>query len=285
VTISKEPYTENPVFRTEVINVGGENVGYLMYNGFTPNFETELNNAFGEFVSNNVQHLVLDLRYNPGGRIDTETFLASMITGQFIGQVFTKLIYNNDLQVNNTIFDFTNSISNGNSINSLYLNKVYVLTTSRSASASEGLINGLSPYIDVVQIGTTTTGKTQASITIYDSPNLRREGANPNHTYAMQPLVANGFNKNNEAVPSTGLVPTIELNESPFNYGVLGDVNEPLLAAALVNILGSGRSTYPIFQELKLIGDSNDFLPFEKGGMIIDNKFLIKTNKKLDSNQ
>ncbi len=283
LNLAKASLTENPVHKTAIIDVEGEKLGYVLYNRFNPDFVTELNNAFGEFASNNVQHLVLDLRYNPGGRVDTETFLASMVTGQFIGQVFTKVIYNNDLQANNTDFDFTNSIS-GNSINSLGLNKVYVLTTIGSASASEGLINGLSPYIEVVQIGTKTTGKTQASITIYDSPDLvNKNDVNPNHTYAMQPLVANATNVDNQAVPSSGLIPDIEVLENVYNLGIFGDVNEPLLAAAIANITGSGRTSYPVLQfDIK----SNDFLPFEKGGgMYIDNTLPKETFKRLIFNQ
>jgi carboxyl-terminal processing protease len=275
ITLTKVQYTENPIFETKVITVGGENVGYLMYNGFNANFESELNNAFGEFKSNNIQHLVLDLRYNPGGRVSTATFLASMITGQFTGDIFSKVIYNENLQSANNIYNFTTQIENGNPINSLNLQKLYVLTTSRSASASEGLINGLNPFIDVIQIGTNTTGKTQASITIYDSSDFRRENANPNHTYAMQPLVANAVNKNNVAVPGTGLIPSLgfEYEERPLNYGVLGDVNEPMLALALADIESSTGKFFAIKSgaktPLKLIMDSNDLNPFE-GGMIID---------------
>jgi C-terminal processing protease CtpA/Prc len=208
-----------------------------------------------------------------------------MITGQFNGDIFTKLIYNNDLQSNNTTFNFTNRLNDGSTINSLGLNKVYVLTTGRSASASEMVINSLRAHIsNVIQIGTLTTGKSQASITVYDSPDFGRDGANPNHTYAMQPLVAIGVNKNDEQVPSSGLVPTIELKENPFNYGVLGNENEPLLAAAIANILGTGRASYPILQDIKLIGDSNDFVPFERG-MYIDNKMLKGDMKRLQFNQ
>lgn len=285
VTISKVPYTENPVFKTKIIDVGGENVAYLMYNGFTSNFNEQLNAAFGDFASGNVQHLVLDLRYNPGGSVNTASLLGSMVTGQFNGQVFAKLLYNSDLQSNNSVFDFTNSFNNS-TINSLNLSKIYVLTSGRSASASEMIINSLSAYIDVVQIGTNTTGKSQASITIYDSPNLQREGANPNHTYAMQPLVAITVNKNDANVPSSGLIPTagFELQENPFNYGVLGDENEPLLAVALANILGSGRISLPVFPNIELIGDSNDFLPFEKGMFIDDDKHLPEVNKRLNFN-
>ncbi|NMH86638.1 S41 family peptidase [Flavivirga algicola] len=275
ITISKVQYTENPIFITDIINIGGENVGYLMYNGFILGSENELNSVFADFKSNNIQHLVLDLRYNPGGSVSTTTFLASMITGQYNGEVFKKLIYNNDLQSSNTLYNFTNILANGATINSLGLEKLYVLTSKRSASASEGLINGLNPYIDVIQIGTNTTGKTQASVTIYDSPNFQRQGLNPNHTYAMQPLISTGVNKNDIQVPGTGLIPSIgfEYEERPLNYGTLGDVNEPLLALALADIESSTTRSESIKSKsgisFKLIKDSHDFNPHE-GGMRID---------------
>lgn len=273
ITLTKTPYTENPVYSVETFDVDGEMVGYLMYNGFTNEFDTHLNNAFGEFVSNNVQHLVLDLRYNPGGSVNTSVLLGSMITGQFTGQVATKLIYNDDLQSNNITFEFESTLGDGTPLNSLNLGKVYVLTTGRSASASEGLINSLKPYVDVVQVGTTTVGKTQASITIYDSENFQRSGANPNHTYAMQPLVAIGVNVNDQVVPSTGLDPSVDFEENEFDYGVIGDQSEPFLAAALAIISGSGRAAFPTGRESKILMDSNDLTP-HKGGMIIENELL-----------
>ncbi len=241
-SLSKVSYTENPVHKTNVLNVGGISVGYLMYNGFTSEFDNQLNNAFAEFNAAGVTELVIDLRYNGGGSVQTAAYLGSMVTGQFTGQVFSKLFYNDNLSNNDTEYVFTGSI-NGNPINSLNLSRVYVLTTNRqTASASELVINSLSPYIDVVVIGENTVGKTQASRTVYDSPTLFSDSeANTGHTYALQPLVANSTNINNELVPSTGLIPDIELSESITNLGVLGDVNEPLLAAALADITGSGR--------------------------------------------
>lgn len=276
ITLTKTLYTEDPIFETQILNVGGENVGYLMYNGFIAGSETQLNSVFSNFKSNNVQHLVLDLRYNPGGSVSTTADLASMITGQYTGEIFEKLIYNSTLQSNNTDFNFANRLDDGTIINSLGLNKIYVLATGRSASASEGLINGLEPYLnDVVKIGSNTVGKTQASRTLYDSPDFRRQGANPNHTYAMQPLIANGVNKNNETVPSDGLPPSIgfEYVENPLNFGILGDIEEPMLALALADIENSTGKASEIksksTQSFKLLMDSNDLNPLE-GGMIID---------------
>jgi C-terminal processing protease CtpA/Prc len=254
-TLTKIVFTENPVYETEVVTVDNITIGYLAYNAFNANFNNELNQAFAIFQNNNIDELVIDLRYNSGGSVQTAAYLGSMITGQFTNQVYSKLVYNQEQAQNNRDFLFTNSIINGPSINSLNLNKVYVLTTSRyTASASKLVINSLKPYINVVQIGEPTVGKTQASITVYDSPNLSFNEVNPNHTYALQPLVANSINVNDLAVPSSGLVPNIVLSETPRNFGTLGDPNEPLFQAAIRDITGSGRlSPTPndVFKDLK----------------------------------
>ena len=273
VNLTKAVYTENPVHIAEIIPFEGENVGYLVYNGFNSSFNVELNNVFADFAANNVQHLVLDLRYNPGGSVDTARLLGSMITGQFTGEVYSKLVYNSSLQDANTNFEFVSSFD-GNTINSLNLNELYVLTTSRSASASELVINSLDEYIEVIQIGDNTTGKTQASITIYDSPNFSNNNRNPDHTYAMQPLVANSINVNDEAVPGTGLTPDIELFESARNFGTLGDLNEPLLAAALANIQGTNsRSSNIIKNNIREFNIDFNEMPLE-GGLIIESRML-----------
>ena len=134
------------------------------------------------------------------------------------------------------------------------------------------IINSLGAYINVVHIGTNTTGKSQASITLYDSPNYARSGANPNHTYALQPLVALSVNKDNDEVPADGLVPDIPFTENIGNLGVLGNENEPLLAAALMHIADNNRiqqNTLNTF--VKEVGDSNDLMLMPKT-MYIDSE-------------
>ena len=246
VLLTKEiGFSENPIYDFRIIDLNSEKVGYLMYNGFVNEFDNELNQKFSDFKSQSIDHLVLDLRYNSGGSIRTAAALGSMITGQFDNQVFTTLKFNEDLQNNNTNYNFSNTLSDGTSINSLNLTKIYILTSNVSASASEMMINSLKSYIDVVIIGGQTVGKSQASQIIYDSPNFGRQNVNPGHYYALLPLIAITVNKNNEEVPSSGIIPIINLLESPNNYGIIGDAEEPLLQAALSDIQGSNRLSSP----------------------------------------
>jgi len=242
VNLTKTALAENPILLNTVIQQGTHNIGYLMYNGFYSNYESQLNAVFGNFQTQNVTDLVIDLRYNSGGSVNTATKLASMITGQFTGQVFAKQQWNAKAQA---YFEANNPGSLTNkfvgSLNSLNLNKVYILTSKASASASELVINCLKPYIDVVQIGDITTGKNVGSITLYDSPTFGNQDVNPTHKYAMQPIVLKIVDKNGFGDYTSGIAPTTLLPENLANLGVLGNVEEPLLSVAINQIIASGK--------------------------------------------
>lgn len=256
VTLVKSRIVKNPVHISKVISSGGKKIAYLMYNQFlgvveseNKDYNSELNDVFSNFLSNGVDELVIDLRYNPGGRISTSINLASMITGQFNNQVFAKERWNsklmnywNENNPESLLNKFTNKLDDNQSISSLNLNRVFVLTSARTASASELLINGLDPYIDVIHIGDFTVGKNQGSITVYDYINDSRD-KNPNHMYAMQPIVLKIGNVAGYTDFPNGLEPDIFIKESLVNPGILGDAEEPLLKIALDQITGNISSS------------------------------------------
>jgi carboxyl-terminal processing protease len=247
VALTKTVLAENPILINKVIINGTHKIGYLMYNGFYADYDNKLNEAFASLKSQTVTDLVLDLRYNSGGSVLTATRLASMITGQYTGKVFAKQQWNEKI---NSYFEsnnpdalknlFTDKIGNA-SINSLNLTKIYILTTKSSASASELVINGLKPYMDVVQIGDVTTGKNVGSVTLYDSPTFGTENRNPNHRYAMQPIVLKIVNADGFGDYFNGLTPTIQLKENLGNLDILGNTTEPLLSTAIGKITGTGK--------------------------------------------
>lgn len=289
VELTKVEMAEDPVHTHDIIEVEGKKIGYLFYNSFTPDFDAKLNSIFGEFKTYNITDLILDLRYNGGGNVETAIDLASMITGQFNEQTILKYEYNQKYQTyfktyypEDLIMKFNNKIRNEEPINSLNFTKVYVITTRSSASASELVIHALKPYIEVIQVGGNTRGKFQASATLYDSPNLSYKNdngvvhVNPNHNYALQPLIVKYANKNDESDFVDGLVPDVEASEDLGNMGTLGDPTEPLLKAAINNILGKAPEPATAMQkkmirEFKFIWESDMFKPNYQRLYIDDN--------------
>jgi carboxyl-terminal processing protease len=269
VTLSKTEIQENPIAISKVIEDGSQKIGYLMYNQFASSYDQELNVVFNTFKTEAIDDLIIDLRYNPGGSVRSASYLGAMVTGQFAGEVYSKQVWNTKVTNALSAEDFINTFptkitkTDGNNlvvvdeaINSLNLQRVYFIVTGSSASASELVINALEAHIDVKVVGSGTVGKQVGSITLYDSDDLQKSGANlnPSHRYAMQPLVFEIKNKNNVNYPN-GIIPEvnftgIELEENISDLGTLGERSDPLLNKTL-NFIATGKKTF--FKKAKVI--------------------------------
>lgn len=294
IKITKQVVADDPVYLVKIFNdIGGKKVGYLVYNGFRSSFNDELNNAFAQLKSAGIQELILDLRINGGGSVLTSAYLASMIYGQAgTNETFGELRYNSKHTGRNAKVPFFNSLrvynDKGNvtgeqPINRLSgITKLYVLSSRSTASASEMIINGLRPFMNVKVVGTKTTGKNEGSITLYDSPTsdyTNASTANTAHRNAMQPIVFQIYNKLGQSDYNNGFEPNILVEEFKSWKNILpfGDENEVLLKAALNDIRGvAARSFTNSDNFVELIDynlDSNKFY----NEMYIDNDFIELT--------
>ena len=233
VSLTAEVLTIDPILLDTVLEHAGEKIGYLVYNSFVADYDDELESVFGKFKSEGVNGLVLDLRYNSGGSVNTAVLMASMIApAADTGEV----LLNNSFNENLTDY-FKEKYPDDESIfidrikstpNNLNLDKYVALTTYKTASASEMVIYTLMPYMEVVQMGEQTHGKYYGSITMYD-PEKK-------HNWAIQPIVMRAENANNSIDYSQGLLPQVELRER-YEYQ-LGDKREKFLSQALFELTG-----------------------------------------------
>jgi carboxyl-terminal processing protease len=156
VTISstKSSFTINTVLLSDTLHLSTGVTGQLVFESFISPSADELATAFAFFKANAIKDLILDLRYNSGGYLSIAQTLASYIAGNtYQGNVFAKLMYNTKHPEQNTNFLFQTTAY------SLDLPRIVVITTRETASASEAVMNGIKPYVNVISIGDTTNGK------------------------------------------------------------------------------------------------------------------------------
>ncbi len=290
ITVHTSQKQENPIVFDTVFTRGSKRIGYLFYTDFFREYNDELNEVFAKLRSKGANELILDLRYNGGGSVETSTYLASMITGQFKGKTYTELRYDSKQHhqsINFTFGDKMNIYEPENdeaviteNINHLNLKRLVVIGTGNTASASELIINGLRGVdFPVTFVGKKTFGKNVASVTLYDSPNFRKENVNPDHRYAMQPIVAKSYNAKRESNYSNGFspnIPTKDIDISDLsNISPLGDPEEPMLKAALryiepgvYNAKRSNKISTKDKIPFKMLLFSKDLNPFNKDMVI-----------------
>ena len=155
-TVILDDYIGKSVLAYKVLENDGVKTGYLHFKSFINSSEDELNEVFAHFKEENIEQLVLDLRYNGGGLVKIAHQLVNLIVGEKAkGEDVIKLLYNNKHPEQNTSYKgnvLKNSLSG--------MEKVAVIVSSGTASASEMVINSITPYVkEVALIGETTYGK------------------------------------------------------------------------------------------------------------------------------
>ena len=265
VTMTSVEMYEDPVVYHSIFDVGGKKVGYLVFTSFTLKAIDTLLGVFEQFRMEHVTELILDLRYNGGGYVTTEEVLASMIAplaNVQAGDLFEQQVYNDAMRDfyikeygadalksffktsfswKEDLFTSTCDTRSGH----LELDRLYAIIDSGSASASESLLVGLMPYMDVTLIGGQTHGKFCTGIMYgaqewYDD---YKKGM-PAKFYAWKEDVKDwglyvmigryaDKNGNCPAMPD-GLIPDIEAEDRPdLGYG-FGDERDPMLREALI---------------------------------------------------
>ncbi len=219
ILVTPKEYTHKVAY-SKVIPHAGKKVGYLRYDAFTDASVTEIENAFTLLHAEEVDELVIDLRYNGGGSVQTAKKLLDNITRAYPESRQIYLDWNAAYHSQNSNYYFEKVTDQDG--NELDMKRVFFLTTAHSASASELIINTLKPYLgdsNIITIGEHTHGKPVGmSGRIYGN----------NYYFLINFMV-----RNNEGgtVPFSGIPPTCQAVDDTTH--MMGDPAETMLSTAL----------------------------------------------------
>ena len=261
VTMNSATITHTPVPIATSFPSGLGPVGYIQFNDHIATAEPQLISAINTLKNANATDLILDIRYNGGGYLDLASELAYMIGNTTLtsGRTFEKIVFNDknptkdpvtgELLTPTPFFSKTQGFTGGAPANqtlpTLNLNRVYILTGPGTCSASESIINALRGVnVEVYLIGSTTCGKpygfypTDNCGTTYFTIQFRGENAANFGDYT------DGFSPANTPMSSRGTsVPGCSVADD-FAHA-MGDTNEGRIAAALA-FRASNNQTCPV---------------------------------------
>jgi carboxyl-terminal processing protease len=154
LSFTKKEIQSNTVLHYDTLHISNKIVGHVVFKGFVTTAKEEITTVFNYFKLTNVTEVIFDLRYNGGGETEIAHYIANIMGGNIAnGQIFAKMTFNSKNSSKNWNYNFEkNSLSQD-------FNSFYFITSGRTASASEDLINGLKPFFQQKLIGTTTSGK------------------------------------------------------------------------------------------------------------------------------
>jgi C-terminal processing protease CtpA/Prc len=285
VPLNSASYTINPITLDSVYTFGSRKIGYLVFGSFIDlsNIQTLVDAAFNKFQNNNITDLIVDLRYNGGGSVETSEYFANLIAPTGIGTALMyKYLYNTNMTTGNysaftnqTKTPYTDMPTYADLFNyfpknytstyfskkgSINLNNVIFLVTGGTASASELLINNLTPHMPVTIIGQTTYGKPFGFFPV-------TVGGVDMYVISMKSVnsAGNGDYYN-------GMTPDISVQYEDFSKDY-GQIDEPFLYQALVKL---GVKSLPIVPKAQKASIAN----FAKSKFNRGFKGMIETRMK-----
>jgi hypothetical protein len=286
------------VLKDTIIN---GSIGYIALGSFPKlsTCKTALDAAFANLKTVNPTRLVIDLRYNGGGYVETAEYIANLVApSSLTGKVMFSEQYNTSLSggnatilKNQTYYDANGSTVNYNGRTATMadvdyteagnthkfakasgletVKDIYFITSGNTASASELLISAMKPYFNIKLVGGTTYGKPVGFFpvkvdvySVYYSGFLIRNAA--------------GWSDYFEGIPAD-----VEVN--PEETPVLGDPKEACLSAVLGLINDASSNSIQTQSINKAIQTNAVFKSNQAGALsaplgMIENRLKLKRN-------
>ena len=266
IAITPVEMYQDPILKDTVILKDGHRVGYLCYADYTERSTPELIKVMARFKTAGVNDVVLDLRYNGGGYVSTARALCSLLAPEAAVKQKERFLlkhwndnYANYWKAKNKLDQLYENFVDTLGVN-MNLSRLYILTGKGTASASELTLTGLTPFMDVVQIGDTTHGKFCGGYILQPEDLWKDNGLSyykEIKNWGMYVMIYKFSNTRKDEFPH-GFAPKYVVKEKLLDLHPFGDERDPLLGKALELITGKqvakarSERTLPVIREVPM---------------------------------
>ena len=193
---------------SKIIETDNKKIGYIRLSIFASNTDEQLSKKLKELEKQEIKDIIIDLRNNQGGQLDTVINVASMFLEKKIPilQIESK--------------EKTEIKYSLGSENKKY--NIVILINNGSASASEVLAAALNEQLNAELIGTTTYGKG----TVQKTKNLSNGGI-------IKYTIETWKTSKGESIDKKGIKPTIEIEQNQKYYQTYEDKDDAQLQKAI----------------------------------------------------
>jgi C-terminal processing protease CtpA/Prc len=266
VQVTTDVYRYNPVLYSAIYGEGEHKIGYLVLENFDLEAQDFVADIIQQFKDNSITDLILDLRFNPGGAVAQSRYLASAIAGAaHLDDTFVQVEFRGNKRQTWKFRGGPNDQDGLGIAPDLGLERLYVIGSENTASASELIINGLKGIdFPVYLYGSQTEGKNVGMTTTQTT----YEGSR----YLFSPITFRVTNAKGFGDYPDGFRPDVMVNNQnssyaddidntfPYSFGDWGDMGfNKALYLAYQDIVGSpAASSIPC--------SVPDFSPIPMGG-------------------
>jgi len=144
ITVTKAEFNIAPVsptFGTQIINSGGQSIGYINLRTFIASAETPLREAFQRFRTAGVDRVIIDFRYNGGGLLSVADLMGDLMgRSRLTTDLFSRISFRPSKSSQNSTHLFRDAPQ------SIAPKALAFITTGSTASASELVAAGMLPW-------------------------------------------------------------------------------------------------------------------------------------------
>lgn len=248
--VTVDAYRYNPVLYSAIYGEGEHKIGYLVLENFDLEAQDFVADIIQQFKDNSITELILDLRFNPGGAVAQSRYLASAIAGTaHLDDTFVQVEFRGNKHQSWKFRGGPNDQDGLGIAPDLGLERLYVIGSENTASASELIINGLRGIdFPVYLYGSQTEGKNVGMTTTQTT----YEGTR----YLFSPITFRVTNAKGFGDYPDGFRPDVMVNNQnssyaddidntfPYSFGDWGDMGfNKALYLAYQDIVGASATS------------------------------------------